>query len=126
MTLLSSEDRTAILELIANYAYMWDGKDAEGYSGLFTEDANWELYFEGESTPEQLTAITGPITRHRRCELCRAFSQACRRATTKAAPSSPRSRQNWPKEKRCSLVTHQRAGEETPRLILVASTKIRS
>jgi uncharacterized protein (TIGR02246 family) len=32
-------DKLAILELMATYAYTYDGKDADGFAALFTEDA---------------------------------------------------------------------------------------
>jgi len=32
------EDRLEIAEQLAQYAYRWDGKDAEGFADLFTED----------------------------------------------------------------------------------------
>ncbi|MCX6022671.1 MAG: nuclear transport factor 2 family protein [Chloroflexi bacterium] len=47
------EDRFAILELIANFAYTWDSKDAEGFADLFTEDAVRETYAAGASTPSR-------------------------------------------------------------------------
>lgn len=34
----SVEDRLAIAEQVAQYSYRWDGKDAEGFADLFTED----------------------------------------------------------------------------------------
>ena len=47
---MSVEDRLAILELIAHYAYTWDSRDAAGWAALFLEDAIWESY-RGGATP---------------------------------------------------------------------------
>ncbi len=41
---MSVEDRFAILEVIANYSYTYDAKDADAYAALFTEDAVFEVY----------------------------------------------------------------------------------
>ena len=41
-------DRHAIEAAIAQYAYRWDGKDAEGFSQLFTEDTVVERWLLGE------------------------------------------------------------------------------
>ena len=41
---MSSEDRFAILEVIANYSYSYDARDADAYAALFTEDAVFEVY----------------------------------------------------------------------------------
>ena len=38
----SIEDRLAIAEQLAQYAYRWDAKDAEGFAELFTEDGVME------------------------------------------------------------------------------------
>ena len=35
---MNVEDRLDILQKIAEYAYTFDGKDAEGWANLFTED----------------------------------------------------------------------------------------
>lgn len=42
------DDRIAIQDLISQYAYRWDGKDAVGFSALFTEDAVLERWVQGE------------------------------------------------------------------------------
>ena len=41
---MSVEDRLAILEMIGHYSRTYDGKDADGYAELFTEDAVFEVY----------------------------------------------------------------------------------
>ncbi len=41
---MNLEDRFAILDVIAAYAYAWDGQDADAWASLFTSDAVWELY----------------------------------------------------------------------------------
>lgn len=39
--MMSREDKLALQEM-AQYAYTYDGMDAEGFAALFTEDAVWE------------------------------------------------------------------------------------
>ena len=43
----SVEDRLAIAEQVAQYAYRWDGKDAEGFADLFTPDGVMERQVDG-------------------------------------------------------------------------------
>lgn len=45
MTSNSAEDRHAISDALAEYAYRWDRKDAAGFADLFTDDASmvWVL-----------------------------------------------------------------------------------
>lgn len=45
------EDRFAILDLIADYAFFWDGKDAERWARLFTPDGVLEIYVPGVRPP---------------------------------------------------------------------------
>ena len=44
----ANTDRVAIEEMIAQYAYRWDAKDAAGFADLFTEDAVIERWALGE------------------------------------------------------------------------------
>ena len=50
--MMSLEDKLAIQEVIAQYSYTWDAKDAERFVALFTEDAVWELFASGATRPE--------------------------------------------------------------------------
>ncbi len=43
-------DRTAIADVLTQYSYRWDGKDAAGFADLFTEDAIMEQHVNGELT----------------------------------------------------------------------------
>ena len=43
----SVADRLAIAEVVAQYAYHWDSKDAEEFANLFTEDAVIERWASG-------------------------------------------------------------------------------
>ena len=45
---MSADDRLAILDGIARYSYAWDGKDADAYAALFTEDAVFEVFAGGD------------------------------------------------------------------------------
>ncbi|MFP3597221.1 nuclear transport factor 2 family protein [Chryseobacterium sp. SIMBA_029] len=50
-----AEDRLAIRELIDSYAYCADSRDAKGQMALFTEDTNFEVYYDPKSeTPSQV------------------------------------------------------------------------
>ena len=49
--LLLASDRSAILELVAEYSFRWDAAEAEEFSLLFTEDAECNFYLNGESDP---------------------------------------------------------------------------
>src|SRR3984885_6681916 len=51
------EDRTAIRELIDQYTYCADTRDAEGQMAIFTEDTNFEVYMD-----EKLTTPTQVVT----------------------------------------------------------------
>lgn len=42
-------DRLAIRELIDNYAYCADTRNAEGQMSLFTEDTNFEVFYDPKS-----------------------------------------------------------------------------
>ena len=62
---VSLEDRAAIADLIHRYSYTWDGRDSDGWVGLFTEDAVIEAAFVGKvawtyrSNAERRTFIDG-------------------------------------------------------------------
>ncbi len=45
------EDMLAIQQVIAQYSYTFDSRDAAGWVDLFTEDAVWESYRGFEKTP---------------------------------------------------------------------------
>ena len=50
-----TEDRLAIRELIDNYAYCADTRNAQGQMELFTKDTNFEVYYDPKSkTPSQV------------------------------------------------------------------------
>jgi hypothetical protein len=52
------EDRIAIRELIDEYTYCADTRDAEGQMAIFTEDTNFEVYMD-EKLPTTTQIITG-------------------------------------------------------------------
>ena len=49
---MSLADKIDILEVIARYAYTYDGRDADGFAQLFTEDGIFEVLPAGGSQPE--------------------------------------------------------------------------
>jgi hypothetical protein len=48
---ITLQDRADILELIANYSFTWDAADQNGFSALFTDDAEGNWYINGQKTP---------------------------------------------------------------------------
>lgn len=50
------EDRIAIRELIDQYTYCADSRDAEGQMAIFTEDTNFEVYMD-ERLPEPTQVV---------------------------------------------------------------------
>src|SRR6516165_4353263 len=48
---MSLEDKLAIQEVIAQYSYTYDARDAAGFAALFTEDAQWQLFAAGATHP---------------------------------------------------------------------------
>jgi len=52
------EDRIAIRELIDQYTYCADTRDAEGQMAIFTEDTNFEVYMD-EKVPTPTQVVTG-------------------------------------------------------------------
>jgi len=44
-------DRLAIADVLTQYAYRWDGKDAAGFAELFTDDAVFERQVNGGLVP---------------------------------------------------------------------------
>ena len=49
---LSEKDRQAITVLIYNYSYMFDSKNLDGFLNLFSQDAIWEAFYGGSSSPD--------------------------------------------------------------------------
>ena len=47
---MSIEDKLAIQEIIAQYSYTYDGKNAEGFAQLFVEDGVFEVFVPGKTT----------------------------------------------------------------------------
>ncbi|MEM8705038.1 MAG: nuclear transport factor 2 family protein [Actinomycetota bacterium] len=45
---MSSDDRHAISDALADYAYRWDAKDAASFAELFTDDAEIDWVIGGE------------------------------------------------------------------------------
>lgn len=50
---MNTEDRLDILQKIAEYSYTFDGKDAEGWANLFTEDGVWDSIIKGQDIPTE-------------------------------------------------------------------------
>ena len=48
---MSADDRLAIFEEVARYAFAWDAKDAAAYAACFTDDGLLEVYTRGREEP---------------------------------------------------------------------------
>ena len=48
---MNVEDKLAIQDVIAQYSYAYDAKDAEAFAQLFVEDGIFEVIVPGESSP---------------------------------------------------------------------------
>jgi hypothetical protein len=65
---MSLVDKLDILEVIAQHAYTYDGRDAESFAHLFTADGIFEVIHAGGSQPElrlvpHVPSISGPRPR---------------------------------------------------------------
>jgi ketosteroid isomerase-like protein len=49
--MMGIEEKLAIHEMIAQYAYTYDGSDADGFAQVFTEDGVFEIIIPGKTTP---------------------------------------------------------------------------
>jgi hypothetical protein len=111
------EDRIAILDLIAAYAYMWDGKDSQRWSDLFMDDATWEIYNGDESAPRarvvSRVALRNLAAEHFAGRLVSVQTRHhCNNTVLeRIGADSVRGRTMF-------LVTHHRADEEGPRMFL--------
>jgi uncharacterized protein (TIGR02246 family) len=45
------EEKLAIHEMIAQYAYAYDSRDADGFAQVFAEDGVFEIFVPGEAGP---------------------------------------------------------------------------
>jgi uncharacterized protein (TIGR02246 family) len=48
---MSLDDKLAIHEMIAQYSYTYDGRDADGFAQVFTEDGTFEIFVPGQTSP---------------------------------------------------------------------------
>jgi len=48
---MSIEDKVAIHEMIAQYSYTYDSKDADGFAQLFVDDGVFEIFIAGKTSP---------------------------------------------------------------------------
>lgn len=51
MTTTGIEDKLAILEMIAQYSYTYDERDAEGFAQVFLEEGVLEIFVPGKRCP---------------------------------------------------------------------------
>jgi hypothetical protein len=112
--MIGLEDKLAIQEVIAQYSYTYDAKDAEGFAALFMEDAVWELFASGATRPEIRLASRAAI-----------LAWAARRLQERRGRFTSRHYQSGllfdeltsesARTRTMVLVTHQGVTEEAPR-----------
>jgi hypothetical protein len=111
---VSFEDRIAIQELIANYGYTWDSKDAEGWSNLFIEDGIWELYNNGTLVVRGNTraALRNMSAENFAGRIADVQTRHHHNSTVVVGLTSDQA-----SAKSLCMVTHQREDEVAPRLV---------
>ncbi len=110
---MSVEDRLALLDLIAEYAFTWDDRDADGWSNLFIENAVWEMHDFGSACSEVILQT--------RSELRAAADRVAERSATQARHHQGSTLftdlgQDSAHARTLFFVTHQRSDEATPRM----------
>lgn len=112
---MSADDKLAIHETIARYSYTYDGLDADGYAGVFTNDGVFEVFLPGQTSPavriESRMAIREWAARRLQKRRGRFGSRHYQSGTVFDELTA-----NSAQTRTMVLVTHQHAGEPTPRI----------
>jgi len=114
---MSLADKMDILEVIARYAYTYDGRDADGFAQLFTEDGIFEAIPAGDSPPElrleSRTAIHAwVVQRHQR------VVQGIHDRHYQSGTLFDVLTQEHAQTRTMVLITHQGSHDPTPRPVL--------
>jgi hypothetical protein len=114
---MSCEDKMDILAVIARYAYTYDGRDADGFAQLFTEDGIFEVIAAGSSQPELLLTSRAAIhawvvQRHQ--QVVQGIQDRHFQSGTLFEVLTPEQAQT----RTMVLITHQGANDPTPRPVL--------
>jgi hypothetical protein len=104
---------------------MWDGKDADGFSDLFTEDAVLDHYYQGDTAP----AIHRQTRAELRSAAVESFAGRLEGVQTRHHQNSTvlvEVQSDRASGRTMFLVTHQRADEQRLACGAAGCTKIRS
>ena len=115
--MVSLSDKIDILEVIARYSYTYDGRDAEGFAQLFTEDGIFEVaYSAGEQLElrlESRQAIYAWAAQRHDQVVKNVRDRHFQSGTLFDALSDEQAQ-----TRTMVLITHQRAGDPAPRPVL--------
>ena len=114
---MSLADKLDILEVIARYAYTYDGRDADGFAQLFTDDGIFEVMHAGSSQPELRLASRSAIRAwvvQRHQQVVKGIQDRHFQSGTVFDVLTPEHAQT----RTMVLITHQGANDPTPRPVL--------
>src|SRR5262249_30079224 len=114
---MSLADQMDILEVIARYAYTYDGRDADGFAQLFTEDGIFEVIASGGSQPElrlESRATIHAWVVQRPQQVVQEIHDRHYQSGTLFDVLT----QEYAQTRTMVLITHQGAYDPTPRLVL--------
>ena len=114
---MSLVDKLAILDVIARYSYTYDGRDADGFTQLFTDDGVFEVIPSGSSQPE--LRLTSRVAMHawvvqRHQQVVKGIQDRHFQSGTVFDVLTPEHAQT----RTMVLITHQGAHDPTPRPVL--------
>ncbi len=114
---MNLEDKIAIYEVIAQYSYAWDGKNADGFAKLFAEDAVWEACRLGSTAPyihlESQHAIRNWAAEQHQGRLANTSTRHFQTGTIFEELTS-----NTARSRTMVIITHQTPEDEAPRVVL--------
>ncbi len=114
---MSLGDKIVILEVIARYSYTYDGRDADGFAYLFTEDGIFEVMYAGGTHPElrleSRDAIYAWASQRHQQVVKDVYDRHFQSGTLFDALSW-----EYAQTRTMVLITHQSAEDPAPRLVL--------
>ena len=114
---MSLTDKLVILEVIAQYSYTYDGRDADGFAQLFTDDGIFEVMYAGGSQPELRLESRAAIRAwafQRHQQVVKGIQDRHFQSGTLFDVLTPETAQT----RTMVLITHQGANDLTPRPVL--------
>jgi hypothetical protein len=114
---MNLEDKIAIYEVLAQYSYAYDGKNADGFAELFTEDAVWEARRQVNTAPyihhESQKTIRDWVTERLQGRLATTFTRHFQTGTLFEELTL-----NTARSRTMVLITHQTPEDGAPRVVL--------